>query len=130
MLKHLRLYFAPFHEFAPGSGLLLALRPILPLGKAEGGLVKLGLALVDGLPPGLEDLAVWFLVGFLVEEKGGFNFNFLLDGVLIFIGPVVVSLLVERVPPPMRRRHRVEIGLPRIGGFVELVNHNNKIIRP
>ena len=69
VLKHLRLYFASFHEFAPGSGLLLALRPILPLGKAEGSLVKLGLALVDGLPSGLEDLAVGFLISFLVEEE-------------------------------------------------------------
>lgn len=69
MLKHFRLYFAPFHEFAPRSGLLFALRPILPLGKTEGGLVKLGLALVDGLPSGLEDLAVGFLISFLVEEE-------------------------------------------------------------
>lgn len=36
--------------FAFGPRLLLALRPISTLGKADGGLVKLGLAPVRGLP--------------------------------------------------------------------------------
>ena len=66
---------------------------------------------------------VRFLVGLLCEEKRRLYLYFLLDGVLVFTGPVVVRLLEERVPPSMRGGDRLEVGRPLVGRFVELVYH-------
>ena len=41
----------------------------------------------------------------------------------VLIGPIVVWLLVERVPSAMGGGDGVEVGLTGVAGFVELVYH-------
>lgn len=119
--KHLSLDFALYLPLGPW--LLLTLWSFSTLRESLWSLVEFALAFIGWVPDGVHGLVPWFLLCFLWEEEWGLDLYFLFDGLLVFIGPVVVRLLVKGVPPAMRGGHGIEVGLPGVGRFVELVYH-------
>lgn len=116
--KNLGFYF--FISFPFGSWLLFALRSVPALIEPNWSLIKLGLAFIGRLSSNFHGSIVGLLISFLIKEQWWLDLYLFFDGV---VGPVILSLLIDRISSPVRGGNSVEVRLSGISRFVELVYH-------